>query len=105
MEAPPAVLQARNLRVGFRIPGGVMQAVDGVSFDLRHGETLGLVGESGSGKTLTSLALLRLLESPPAELDAEAITFEGRDLLALSEGEIVKSLATVTPFSRPNVTP
>ncbi len=88
MEAPPAVLQARNLRVGFRIPGGVMQAVDGVSFDLRHGETLGLVGESGSGKTLTSLALLRLLESPPAELDAEAITFEGRDLLALSEGEM-----------------
>ena len=60
-----AVLRVRNLSVGFRIPGGSMQAVDAISFDLRHGETLGLVGESGSGKTLTSLALLRLLESPP----------------------------------------
>ena len=86
MEAAPAVLAARNLRVGFRIPGGVMQAVDGVSFELRRGETLGLVGESGSGKTLTSLALLRLLESPPAELSADGIDFEGRDLLGLSEG-------------------
>ena len=86
MEAAPAVLAARNLRGGFRIPGGVMQAVDGVSFELRRGETLGLVGESGSGKTLTSLALLRLLESPPAELSADGIDFEGRDLLGLSEG-------------------
>ncbi len=86
MDAAPAVLEARNLRVGFRIPGGTMRAVDGVSFALRQGETLGLVGESGSGKTMTSLALLRLLESPPAELAAEAILFEGRDLLRLSEG-------------------
>jgi oligopeptide/dipeptide ABC transporter ATP-binding protein len=88
MEAPSAVLQARNLRVGFRIPGGRMQAVDGVSFELRHGETLGLVGESGSGKTLTSLALLRLLETPPAEVAADGVVFEGRDLLGLSEGEM-----------------
>ena len=65
-----------------------MQAVDGVSFELRHGETLGLVGESGSGKTLTSLALMRLLESPPAELSADSIVFEGRDLLGLSEAEM-----------------
>jgi oligopeptide/dipeptide ABC transporter ATP-binding protein len=88
MEAPSAVLQARNLWVGFRIPGGRMQAVDGVSFELRHGETLGLVGESGSGKTLTSLALLRLLETPPAEVAADGVVFEGRDLLGLSEGEM-----------------
>ena len=88
MDTSPAVLAARNLRVGFRIPGGRMQAVDGVSFELRRGETVGLVGESGSGKTLTSLALMRLLESPPAELAADGIDFEGRDLLGLSEGEM-----------------
>jgi oligopeptide/dipeptide ABC transporter ATP-binding protein len=88
MSGGTPVLTARNLSVGFRIPGGVMRAVDGVSFALRHGETLGLVGESGSGKTLTSLALLRLLDSPPAELAADAIVFEGRDLRGLSERQM-----------------
>ncbi len=83
-----AVLRAEKLGVAFRIPGGRTQAVDGVTFELRHGETLGLVGESGSGKTLTSLALMRLLESPPAELSADSIVFEGRDLLGLSEAEM-----------------
>ncbi len=63
------VLRVENLHVRFRVPGGALRAVDGVSFNLRHGETLGLVGESGSGKTMTSLALLRLLESPPAMAD------------------------------------
>ncbi len=83
-----AVLRAEKLGVAFRIPGGRTKAVDGVTFELRHGETLGLVGESGSGKTLTSLALMRLLESPPAELSADSIVFEGRDLLGLSEAEM-----------------
>ncbi|MCX7380372.1 MAG: ABC transporter ATP-binding protein [Alphaproteobacteria bacterium] len=83
-----AVLRAEKLGVAFRIPGGRTQAVDGVTFELRHGETLGLVGESGSGKTLTSLALMRLLESPPTELSADSIVFEGRDLLTLSEAEM-----------------
>ncbi len=72
----------------FRVPGGALRAVDGVSFNLRHGETLGLVGESGSGKTMTSLALLRLLESPPAEIPAGSVIFEGRDLLQLPEREM-----------------
>ena len=80
-----AALRVTNLSVGFRIPGGVLSAVDGVSFELRQGETLGLVGESGSGKTLTSLALLRLLESPPAIVHADAVMFEGRDLMQLDE--------------------
>ena len=92
--APPTgaarnvVLRVRNLRVSFRIPGGVLPAVDGISFDLRHGETLGLVGESGSGKTMTALALLRLLDSPPAQISADAVTFEGRDLLRISERDM-----------------
>jgi len=86
--AAATVLRVADLHVRFRIPGGVMRAVDGVSFELRHGETLGLVGESGSGKTMTSLALLRLLESPPAEIPEGSVVFEGQDLLRLSEGEM-----------------
>ena len=86
--AKNVVLRVRNLRVSFRIPGGVLPAVDGISFDLRHGETLGLVGESGSGKTMTSLALLRLLDSPPAQISADAVTFEDRDLLRISERDM-----------------
>jgi len=81
-------LHVSNLSVSFRIPGGVLPAVDGVSFELRHGETLGLVGESGSGKTLTSLAVLRLLETPPAQVTADVIMFEGRDLHRIGESEM-----------------
>ena len=81
-------LRVRNLSVSFRIPGGVMPAVDGVSFELRHGETLGLVGESGSGKTLTALAVLRLLESPPAQVTADAMMFDRRDLHRIGEDEM-----------------
>src|SRR5260221_9324674 len=85
--AVPA-LQVENLRVRFRVPGGVLEAVDGVSFSLYQGETLGLVGESGSGKTVTSLAVLRLLESPPAEISSGSVLFDGRDLLQLPERAI-----------------
>ncbi len=81
-------LQVENLRVRFRVPGGVLEAVDGVSFSLYQGETLGLVGESGSGKTVTSLAVLRLLESPPAEISSGSVLFDGRDLLQLPERAI-----------------
>ena len=79
------VLLVDDLHVGFRIPGGMMRAVDGVSFVLRPGETLGLVGESGSGKTMTAMAVMRLLETPPAEIRGSGVQFEGRDLLLLPE--------------------
>ena len=82
------VLRVDDLQVRFRIPGGVMRAVDGVSFNMWHGETLGLVGESGSGKTMTSLALLRLLETPPAEIIARSVVFEAHDLLRLPERDM-----------------
>jgi oligopeptide/dipeptide ABC transporter ATP-binding protein len=85
--AVPA-LSVENLRVRFRLPGGAFNAVDGVSFSLHQGETLGLVGESGSGKTVTSLALVRVLECPPAEISADAVMFDGRDLLGLPERTI-----------------
>jgi oligopeptide/dipeptide ABC transporter ATP-binding protein len=82
------ILRVERLEVGFRIPGGTMRAVDGISFALRQGETLGLVGESGSGKTMTSLALMRLLDSPPAQVAAQAVAFEGSDLMRLSERQM-----------------
>jgi peptide/nickel transport system ATP-binding protein len=79
------LMRVTGLTVRIRVPGGALRAVDGVSFVLGRGETLGLVGESGSGKTITALALMRLLETPPAEVVAGSVSFAGRDLLALSE--------------------
>ena len=63
------VLQVRDVRTRFRTPGGGMvHAVNGISFDLHEGELLGVVGESGSGKSVTTLSLLKLLPMPPAEI-------------------------------------
>ena len=89
VEAVPApgraVLAVRDLAVEVPLERGVFRAVDGVGFELRPRETLGLVGESGSGKTMTSLALLRLLPEPPARLVGGTVEFDGRDLLRLPE--------------------
>ena len=82
------ILRVADIHVRFRVPGGILRAVDGVSFLLRRGETLGLVGESGSGKTITSMAVMRLLESPPAEISEGAVILEGSDLLRLSERQM-----------------
>ncbi|MDY6850698.1 MAG: ABC transporter ATP-binding protein [Thermodesulfobacteriota bacterium] len=65
-----------------------MRAVDGVSFNLNEGRTLGLVGESGCGKSVTALSIMRLVPSPPGRIEAGRILFEGRDLLALPEIEM-----------------
>ena len=89
IEAVPApgraVLAVRDLAVEVPLERGVFRAVDGVGFELRPRETLGLVGESGSGKTMTSLALLRLLPVPPARVVSGTVEFDGRDLLRLPE--------------------
>ena len=69
----------------FHVPGGVVRAVDGVSFDVLRGETLAVVGESGSGKSVTALSILGLLPMPPAWVETGRIRFEGRDLLSLPE--------------------
>jgi len=77
------LLNLRNLHIGFRTDAGLRTAVDEISFHIDQGEVLGLVGESGSGKSATSLAILRLLP-PTAQVSGE-ITFDGHNLLALSE--------------------
>ena len=88
MNMNKVVLEVKNLRTYFHVKEGVARAVDGVSFKLSEGETLGLVGESGCGKTVTSLSILKLLDVPPAEYRAGEILFEGRDLLQTGEKEM-----------------
>jgi len=82
------LLEVRNLTVEFRNPRGPVIANDRLSLTIRPGETLGIVGESGSGKSVFCRALLRLLPSPPAMQRADAVLFEGRDLMRLSEAEM-----------------
>ena len=80
------LLAVRDLRTWFHTDQGVARAVDGVSFELHAGETLGIVGESGCGKTVTSLSILQLLPVPPATiLDGSSIRFEGEELIGASE--------------------
>ena len=85
MQSNDILLEVRNLQIYFNVREGVAKAVDGVSFQLRRGETLGLVGESGCGKTVSALSILKLLDSPPAEYHAGEIIFDGQDLLKTSE--------------------
>ena len=82
------VLEVRDLRTYFVTRWGVVKAVDGVSFDLRRGETLGIVGESGSGKSVTTLSIMRLVPSPPGHIVGGQVLLEGDDILQLSEGDM-----------------
>jgi oligopeptide/dipeptide ABC transporter ATP-binding protein len=79
------LLQVEELRTFFFTRRGVVKAIDGVSFTVKPGETLGLVGESGSGKTVTSLSLLRLVPQPGGRIVGGRILFDGVNLLELSE--------------------
>jgi oligopeptide/dipeptide ABC transporter ATP-binding protein len=83
------LLQVRDLRTSFYTRDGVVKAVDGVSFEVRRGEVLGLVGESGCGKSVTSLSILRLVGAP-GKVDSGEIFFDGRDLLTLSSSEMTQ---------------
>ncbi|MBI4854332.1 MAG: ABC transporter ATP-binding protein [Acidobacteria bacterium] len=82
------ILSVRNLQTYFYGDGSVVKAVDGVSFELKKGETLGIVGESGSGKSVTSLSILRLIAYPPGKIIGGEVVFDNKDLMKLSESEI-----------------
>jgi peptide/nickel transport system ATP-binding protein len=81
------LLEVRNLKVSFRTEDGVVRAVDGVSFTVSEGETLGIVGESGSGKSVTMMSVMRLIIDPNARFEGEVI-YKGRDLMSLSQAEL-----------------
>lgn len=84
------LLKVRNLETDFSTHQGTVKAVNGISFTINRGETLGLVGESGCGKSVTALSIMRLISSPPGKIVAGEIYFEGRNLLQLNEKEMRK---------------
>src|SRR5215213_862809 len=81
------VLSVRDLRVYYHTPRGAVRAVDGVSFDIKAGERLGLVGESGSGKTTIALALMRLIRAP-GRIESGEVLVDGVDLIKLSDEQM-----------------
>src|SRR5258707_14946560 len=87
-QAPPPLLEVKGLRTEFRSAGSVLAAVDGVSFTLEAGETLGIVGESGCGKSVTSLSIMRLVPDPPGRIAAGEVLLQGKNLLDLPEVEM-----------------
>ena len=82
------LLKVKNLRTYFQTEDGTVKAVDGVSFRVKRGETLGIVGESGSGKTVANLSIMRLIPEPPGQIAGGAVEFNGRDVLKLSAREM-----------------
>ena len=82
------LLQIKGLKTHFFTDDGVSPAVDGVDYEVRKGETLGVVGESGCGKSVTALSIMRLIPDPPGKIIAGDIVFEGQSLLALSNEEM-----------------
>src|ERR1700746_2129557 len=83
-----AVIEVRGLQTYLFTRSGVVKAVDDVSFSLRRGETLAVVGESGCGKSMTALAIMRLVPSPPGKIVGGRIALDGKDLLQLDEAEM-----------------
>jgi len=84
----PVLLQVENLRTQFYTSAGTVRAVDGVSYTVNEGETVGIVGESGCGKSVGALSVLRLIPDPPGKIASGSIRFQDKDILAMSEAEI-----------------
>ncbi|MFZ0216926.1 MAG: ABC transporter ATP-binding protein [Candidatus Dormiibacterota bacterium] len=87
MSASETLLQVDDLHVEFRTRDSIVRAVNGVSYELRAGETLAILGESGSGKTISAMAVMGLLDVPPAVIAGGRIRYRGRDLLTMPERE------------------
>jgi len=83
-----SLLEVRNLSVEFVTPAGIVQAVNNLSFSIDPGQTLCIVGESGSGKSVTALAAMRLLPSPPMRIASGQVLLQGRDLLTLTQAQM-----------------
>jgi oligopeptide transport system ATP-binding protein len=84
------LLEVKDLRTYFDTEDGEVKAVDGISIQLKRGETLGIVGESGSGKSVTNLSIVRLIPSPPGRIVSGQILFDGIDILKLKENDVRK---------------
>ncbi len=84
------LLDVQNLQTHFFTRGGVVKSVEDVSFYINEGETLGLVGESGCGKSVTSLSIMRLIESPPGKIVGGKVLFQGEDIVQMEEDELYK---------------
>ncbi len=82
------ILQVKDLRTYFYTDAGVVKAVDGLTFDLHKGETLGLVGESGSGKSVTNLSIINLIQTPPGKIEGGEVLFNGEDLLKMNDARL-----------------
>ncbi len=87
-EAVTRLLEIKDLKTQFFTSAGVVQAVDGISYDVAPGETVAVVGESGCGKSVGAMSILRLIPNPPGKIVGGQIIFDGNDLLSLSEDEM-----------------
>jgi peptide/nickel transport system ATP-binding protein/oligopeptide transport system ATP-binding protein len=85
---PDKLLRIKDLRTHFFTPEGIVKAVDGVSFDITRGQSLGVLGESGCGKSVTALSIMRLIPDPPGKIRQGAIIMDGKDLLQISESDM-----------------
>ena len=84
------LIQVKNLQTSFFTPEGEVRAIDGVSFEIAEGRTLGLVGESGCGKSVTALSVMRLIPTPPGRITEGQILYNGRNLLELAPAPMRK---------------
>ena len=87
-ETNGTILSVRDLKTYFQTEDGVVKAVDGITFELKKGETLGIVGESGSGKSVTNLSVMRLIPEPPGKIVSGSVIFNGIDVRKLSIDEV-----------------
>ena len=85
MNNPDPVLKVTDLKTWFHTDGGTVRAVDGISFEVRRGETFALLGESGCGKSMTALSLVRLAPEPAGRIVSGEVLLEGQDLCTLPE--------------------